>query len=51
MHQKAINLSEKLSNYRGKTFEHFFHEFKNENHLSVLLPLINKTIAFLNDKI
>lgn len=50
MHQKAIVLSNKLANYHGKAFEHFFHEFKNEDHLTVLLPLINKTIAFLNDK-
>lgn len=51
MHQKAIALSDKLSNCHGKTFKHIFHEFKNEDHLTVLLPLINKALAFLNDKL
>ncbi|MEK4869132.1 MULTISPECIES: alpha/beta hydrolase [Niallia] len=51
MHQKTLDLSEKLLNYHTKTFHHIFHEFKEEDHLTVLLPLINKTIAFLNDKV
>lgn len=50
MYQKGFNLSDKLASYHGKAFVHFFHEFKNEDHLTVLLPLINKSIAFLNDK-
>lgn len=50
MHQKAITLSEKLQYYHSPSFQHIFHEFKEEDHLTVLLPLINKTIRFINDK-
>ncbi|WP_157827512.1 alpha/beta hydrolase [Niallia nealsonii] len=50
MHEKANMLASEMQAYDGEILETTFYEFQNENHITVLLPLINKCIAFINDK-
>lgn len=49
MNEKAKMLNDELQKHTSPVFESEFLEFPGEDHMTVLLPLINKTILFVND--
>lgn len=50
MHEKAAMLASELQAYDGEILKTTFYEFPKEDHITVLMPLVNKCIAFINDK-
>lgn len=49
MNEKAKKLNDELQTHVSAKFDSEFLEFPGEDHTTVLLPLINKTILFMND--
>jgi len=49
MNEKAKKLDNELKKHAYAAFETEFFEFPGEDHITVLLPLINKTILFVNN--